>query len=244
MLFIVETPASELGAVMAFKIFVSHVWRAQHDYYWGLLRLLDRARRFEFIDLSVPKLRPLDGTYDGARSDILKFLRTADAVLTINEWKLSKSQAVQDELAEAEKCGIPIIAVSPPSRRGKVRSADLDIIGRARKAHWTGKSIIDAIRDEVKKSRKKTKSAANPAYEPIGQIVIAAPFSSDQLSKVVGDDEIESAEQEVAPEERAELAQSIPPTAEFPRDVLGGGKPALVVPTERWFGRMFSWARR
>jgi hypothetical protein len=54
------------------RIFVSHVWRSHHEYYWGLVRLLDQANHFKFVDLSVPKLRPFDGEYAEARDDILR----------------------------------------------------------------------------------------------------------------------------------------------------------------------------
>ena len=47
-----------MGVVMAYRIFISHVWRAQNTYYWGLIRLLAQAKRFSFVDLSVPKFRP------------------------------------------------------------------------------------------------------------------------------------------------------------------------------------------
>ena len=92
---------------MAYRVFVSHVWRAQHEYYWGLIRLLANAKRFRFVDLSIPKLRPLEGEYIDAKDEILSGLRSADVVLVINTPVLTRSAAVQDELAEAKRCGIP-----------------------------------------------------------------------------------------------------------------------------------------
>src|SRR5947207_2917748 len=96
-----------------FKVFVSHVWRKHHRYYLGLLRLLDDANRFRFEDLSIPKLRPFDGAdYPAVRAEIYSVLRKADVVLTINTPAITRSKAVRDELEEAEKNNIPIIAIS------------------------------------------------------------------------------------------------------------------------------------
>jgi hypothetical protein len=104
---------------VAYKIFVSHVWRVHDQYYWGLIRLLDQTKRFDFVDLSVPKLRPFEGDYATVREDIMRLVRAADVVLTINTPVITNSEAVQDELTEAERLHIPIVAVRPPKRSGK-----------------------------------------------------------------------------------------------------------------------------
>jgi len=104
-----------------FKVFVSHVWRRHHEYYWGLIRLLDDASRFSFVDLSVPKIRPFDGTdWSDVQDEILVLLRSADVVLTINTPAITRSKAVREELTEAEKCGIPIIAIACPNAEAEV----------------------------------------------------------------------------------------------------------------------------
>jgi sugar phosphate isomerase/epimerase len=176
---------------VAYRIFVSHVWRAQHEYYWGLIRLLAGAKRFKFVDLSVPKLRPFDGDYSLVRDEILGLLRTADVVLIINTPVITNSAPVQDELREAERLGIPIIAIAPPKRHGKTKTSQAAAIQRAHTAHWTTKSIVDAIRRVV---REKPAAAAatlavDATYELVGSAATEVPLSQAEVTEVRGDDE-------------------------------------------------------
>jgi hypothetical protein len=175
---------------VAYRIFVSHVWRAHHAYYWGLIRLLDQANRFKFEDLSVPKLRPFNGDYADVRGDILKILRDADVVLTINTHVVTNSLAVQDELTEAERLGIPIVAVRPPKRGNTTKTSHFPAVTRAYKATWRSKSIVAAIRKAAKKKAHAVvaASASEKEFEPVGATFSSGP---DQLpTEVRGDDEI------------------------------------------------------
>ena len=174
-------------AGVAYRIFVSHVWRSHHEYYRGLVRLLDQAKHFKFVDLSVPKLRPFDAE---ARDDILRLLSGADVVVTINTPVIGKSPAVQDELTEAERLHIPIVAVRTPKRGGRRRTSSFPALKRAYSAQWTSRSIVAAIREAV---RNRPRSAASSpsaefAFEPINSALAAAP---DRISvEVRGDDEV------------------------------------------------------
>ena len=103
--------------MMAYRIFVSHVWKTQHNLYWDLMRLLGGAKRLRIIDLSVPKFRPFGEEYEQWKLDIYAALHSADVVLVINTSTLDKSDAVRDELREAEARGIPVIAINPPQRQ-------------------------------------------------------------------------------------------------------------------------------
>jgi hypothetical protein len=179
---------------VAYRIFVSHVWRAHHEYYWGLIRLLDQAKHFKFVDLSIPKLRPFEGDYAEAREDILRLLREADVVLTINTPVITNSLAVQDELTEAERLHIPIVAVRTPRRGGKTKTSNFPAIKRAVGAQWTSKAIVAAIRKAVQKKPRSARSAPNAelAFESVGAAISAGP---DQLPvEVRGDDEMVSPE--------------------------------------------------
>ena len=173
---------------MAYRIFVSHVWRAHHEYYWGLIRLLDQAKRFKFEDLSVPKLRPFNGDYADVRGDILHILRDADVVVTINTPVVTNSLAVQDELTEAERLGIPIVAVRPPKRGNTTKTSHFPAVTRAYKATWRSKSIVAAIRKAAKKRVRAPVSASKSEFEPVSAAISSGP---DQLPTTVrGDDEI------------------------------------------------------
>ena len=169
-----------------FKVFVSHVWRRHHEYYWGLIRLLDDASRFSFVDLSVPKIRPFDGTdWSDVQDEILVLLRSADVVLTINTPAITRSKAVREELTEAENCGIPIIAISLPKRRGRGRSSLFGPVQRAEKADWSTRSIVAAIRKAGRRSAMPV--VAIEGYE--STTAVAVPLVDAEIDKVRGDDE-------------------------------------------------------
>jgi hypothetical protein len=177
---------------MGWKIFVSHVWNAQHKYYWDLIRLLDQASRFSFVDLSVPKLRPFDGDYDAVRNEILTVLRQADVILVINTPVITKSHPVKDELREAEEHGIPIIAIKPAAGHGITKSSRLDAIERAHKANWTTKSIVGAIKKATKKKSGRHRTVLEPAigtaYEDVGDAATEAP-PDDIVVPITGSDQ-------------------------------------------------------
>jgi hypothetical protein len=227
---------------MAYRIFVSHVWRAHHDYYWGLIRLLDRAKRFTFVDLSIPKIRPFDGDYGTVRDEVLRVLSTADVVLTINTPVITNSPAVQDELREAERLGIPIIAVRVPKRHGRTRRSKLPVIDRAHKAHWTTKSIVGTIGNAIREKRTAALQSSEPAtdlgYEAISAAATATPLSPDALIKLRGDDETGAAESGTTAS--APLTSTPSDTQEErPREVLFRSKenPAPKLP---WYRRLWS----
>jgi hypothetical protein len=205
-------------------------------YYDGLVRLLNQTRYFGYRELGVPKRRKKDG--DAPMEEILATLRTSDVVVVINTPVLANSPNVIAELEEAERCRIPIIAVTPKGRQPG-RHAVLD---RARTAAWRGDSIVTAIREEVKKARR-LKSATGvaevvpteaEAFEPIEEAAIEAKanLTADELDQVRGEDEI--------------LVTSIQPTqAETPKDVLlrdRESRPTGPVPIKRfWLSKL--WLR-
>jgi hypothetical protein len=166
---------------MAYKIFISHVWRAQNLHYLGLIRLLADARYFNFHDLSIPKFRPLDGDYLAVRDDIFRALESADVVLVINTPVITNSDAVQDELKEAERLGLPIISVSPRGRDGVQRQSQCPAMQRVvYRARWTTKSLVEFIREAVRE-RKKQRPVVDLAHDDYETADVAA--STTQLSE-------------------------------------------------------------
>jgi hypothetical protein len=217
---------------MAYKIFISTGGRTHHKDYWGLIRLLDRAKRFRFHDLSVPRIRTLDGDHHSlVMQDILKGLATADALLVIDTPVIINSRAVKVELAEAQRLNVPIIAVNPPRRRGTNARVLRDIVG-LRRAPWTCKGIVDAIREAV---NSKPRSTARPAESDQDRAWVAdtAPLAPSEAAKVRLDDEDE--------------INTGPPPEELPHDLLpfgeekSSGMGTLAAPptAPRW-----NWIRR
>jgi hypothetical protein len=220
---------------MAYNIFISHVWDAQNDFYHGLIRLLVNAQRFGFRDLSVPKIRYLDGEQEAVKERILSVLRTADVVLVVNTSAVSKSDFVKSELSEAEKCGIPIIAINTPKRLGPRNRSQHEAILRARKAQWTTKSIVETIKEAVKANRRtdaaSSRFAAEAYYAPLAEVIAEeAPLTEDEILQLSEDDVIEN-------------ASPVHLQAERPRDVVFKEREILqplASPRRSWLAKLFA----
>jgi hypothetical protein len=226
---------------MARKIFESHVWNGQHRFYWDLISLLDQARRFSFVDLSVPRLRPFDGDYTAVRNEILGVLRQADVVLVINMPIITNSEPVKDELREAEEHGIPIIAIKPAARHGITKASRLDVIKRADKANWTANSIVSAIRKATKKRRTALKTALEPfadaAYEPISDAATEAPRSHDKIVLLRRDEQL-IAHPITTAQDFMDASHATPTAAGESVRIQGDANSSPKLP---WFRRFWRW---
>jgi hypothetical protein len=176
-----------------YRVFISHVWRIHSPNYDGLIRLLTKAKRFDYRELGVPQRRKIDGK--APMEQILEIVRTSDVVLVINTPVVGNSDNVLKELEEAVKYGIPIIAVTP---KGKRPSQHPFIERHAKRAAWIGNSIVAAIRDEVKKARRlkaatvteEVTLTADNAYETVEEAAEEVHLSPAELEEVRGEDEI------------------------------------------------------
>jgi hypothetical protein len=109
--------------------------------------------------------------------------------VTINTPVIGNSPAVKDELTEAERLQIPIVAVRTPKRGGRRRRSNFPPIQRAYSAEWTTRSIVAAIREAVhNRPRPPLAASAEVEFEPVTSALGAAP---DQIPvEVRGDDEL------------------------------------------------------
>lgn len=214
-----------------YRVFISHVWDLHSSHFLGLIRLLNNARHFDFRDIGVPRWHQIDG--EAPMQQVLATLRTSDVVIAINTPALGNRPNVLRELEEAEKLDIPIIAVTPRGKKGSRH----EIIERARKAPWIGKSIAAAIKEEVDRSRplRLTASEITPteeaAFESIEEAAVDAKESltPEELAEVRGEDEI------------METPYQLTQTAS-PKDVILAGKrddPLPVqTPPRYWISRI------
>jgi hypothetical protein len=179
--------------------------------------LLDNARHFNFQDIGVPRWHQIDG--EAPMQQVLATLRTSDVVIVINTPALANRPNVLAELEEAERLDIPIIAVTPRGKKGSRH----EIIERARRVSWTGKSIAAAIKEEVDRSpilrftASELISTEEDAFEPIEEAALDATLTPEELEEVRGEDE----------------APFQPPRPLVPKDVAFGGRqddPAPVPP--------------
>ncbi|MBQ9165999.1 MAG: TIR domain-containing protein [Oscillospiraceae bacterium] len=132
-----------------YHIFISHAWKYGDDYN-RLVRLLDSAANFQYLNYSAPKDKPLHnldttsaGTVLEIRSAIDRKIRTCSCILVISGMYYNNRRWMQYELESAYQMGKSIIAIRPYGSSdvplGVQRYADT-IVG------WNTDSIVAAIR--------------------------------------------------------------------------------------------------
>ena len=131
-----------------YRIFISHSW-AYEEQYRRLIRMLNNADRFSFIDYSVPPDDPIhDANNDRAlRREIRNQMSPCHVILILAGVYATYSRWINEEIVLAESGFVyrkPIIAVAPRgAQRTSVRVTNAaDLIVR-----WSTPSIVHAIRD-------------------------------------------------------------------------------------------------
>lgn len=125
-------------------MFISHAWR-YHDDYRRLIKLLDKAKRFEYANYSVPKDESFDNMsnpelYDQLRDQI----RRVESVVILAGLYVSYSNWIKFEINYAQKLDKPLIGVQPWGNERtpqRVSQAANTVVG------WNSKTIVRAIRD-------------------------------------------------------------------------------------------------
>ena len=129
-------------------LFISHSW-SYGDAYDGLVKLLDKAPRFEYRNYSVPENDPVhDAATDTAlKKAILQQMNACQIVIVIAGVYATYSKWINIELDLAKKhFDKPVLAIKPwASKRTStvVQDAADCIVG------WNTNSIVGAIRQLV-----------------------------------------------------------------------------------------------
>ena len=138
-----------MPALFNYHIFISHAWK-YGDEYERLIKLLDGAPNFSYLNYSAPKDKPLqnlDATDVRTKADIKaaidRKIAPSSCVLVISGMYAAYREWMQYEIDTAKRMGKPIIAISPwggsviPTA---VSLAATKIVG------WNSSSIVSAIR--------------------------------------------------------------------------------------------------
>jgi hypothetical protein len=130
-----------MPALRTYRIFISHAWDYNDDYY-RCGRLLNEAPNFLWQNLSVPRHDPIKNT-DELAKELHNQMRPADVFVILSGMYVAHSDWIQYELNFARRIGRPIIGVKPWGNvvlPADVQNAANEIVG------WNGASIVDAIR--------------------------------------------------------------------------------------------------
>ena len=127
----------------SYRLFISHAWKYDDDYN-RLVNLLEEAKRFRWMDYSVPQKDPLDATTTSQLEKALQNqIRPVNAVLIISGMYVNYRKWIQYEIDVAKYYDKPIIGIRP---WGAERiPAEVEIAAKTM-AGWRTESIIEAIR--------------------------------------------------------------------------------------------------
>ncbi len=135
-----------MPALKQYQLFISHSWKYNFQYE-NLMQLLREAKRFYFLDYSVPKDDPLQVSPYGLYSALENQIKHANVFIIIAGKNIAYSDTIQDELNIAKKYNKPIIAIKPFGNTIIPTLAinyATDIIG------WNTLSVVEAIRKYAK----------------------------------------------------------------------------------------------
>jgi hypothetical protein len=128
-----------------YPIFVSHSWDYDQEYA-RLVRLLEKANRFDFRNYSVPEEENFDTESDEELERVLreKQIKPSSVVVVLAGLYSTHSQWIGKEIEIAESEGKPILGVEPwgnDRTSNHVEQHADEMVG------WNKDSITDSIRD-------------------------------------------------------------------------------------------------
>lgn len=133
-----------MPALRQYKVFISHAWDYNDDYY-RLEKFLNEAPNFVWTNLSVPEHDPIASSakLTAALNDQM---RPANVFLILCGMYVAHSDWINYEINFARRIGRPIIGIRPwGSERipEAVQNAATEIVG------WNTDSIVSAIRSHA-----------------------------------------------------------------------------------------------
>jgi hypothetical protein len=130
-----------MPALRTYKVFISHAWDYNDDYY-RVEQFLNRASNFSWDNLSVPEHDPIKDS-DQLKAELNNQMRPANVFLILCGMYAAHSDWIQYEINFARRIGRPIIGIRPwGSERipEVIQNAAVEIVG------WNTDSIVSAIR--------------------------------------------------------------------------------------------------
>jgi len=132
-----------MPTLRTYKLFVSHAWE-YNDEYHRLVRMLDDAAHFSWMNLSVPEHEPIAARdTEKLKSELRNQMRPANAFLILAGMYVAHSGWIEFEIDFSRRIGRPVIGIRPwGSQRvpEAVQLAAIEMVG------WNSQSIVAAVR--------------------------------------------------------------------------------------------------
>ncbi len=126
-----------------YRIFISHAWRYNAEYY-RLIDRLDEAPNFLYANYSVPKHDPADANNNSKlKEQLRRQIRPVEVVIILGGMYVAYSDWIQFEIDFAKSLGKPILGIRPWGAERMpqaVQDAADEIVG------WNTPTIVRAIR--------------------------------------------------------------------------------------------------
>jgi hypothetical protein len=131
-----------MPSLYPYRIFVSHAWDYNREYY-DLINRFNDYPNFDYRNYSVPEHDPLDTTSQLAQK-LLNQMNLVQVVIILAGMYVAHSDWIQYEIDQAVRLGKPIIAIKP---WGQER-VPIAIQNAATVIHgWNISPIVQSIRD-------------------------------------------------------------------------------------------------
>lgn len=127
-----------------YRIFISHAWQYNADYY-RLIDRLDETPNFSYANYSVPEHDPVDaGNNSKLAEELRQQIRPVEIVIILSGMYVAYSDWIQFEIDYAKDSGKPILAIKPWGAE-RIPKAVQDAADRI--VGWNTPTIVQAIRD-------------------------------------------------------------------------------------------------
>ena len=132
-----------MPALRSYKLFVSHAWEYNDEYY-RLVKMLNEAAYFTWRNLSVPQHDPiLARDIDKLKAALRNQMRPANAFLILAGMYVAHSDWIEFEIDFSRRIGRPVIGIRPWGNERvpvAVQNAAAELVG------WNTDSIVRAVR--------------------------------------------------------------------------------------------------
>ena len=126
-----------------YRIFISHAWQYNADYY-RLIGRLDKTPNFSYANYSVPEHDPVDaGNKNRLAEELRQQIRPVEIVIILSGMYVAYSDWIQFEIDYAKDLGKPILAIKPWGAE-RIPKAVQDAADRI--VGWNTPTIVQAIR--------------------------------------------------------------------------------------------------
>jgi hypothetical protein len=126
------------------RLFISHAWTYNHQYY-NLVKLLEERPYFDFYNYSVPQHAPLNArTVRELENKLRNQMRSCQVVIVLAGVYATYRDWMKKEIEIAMEYEKPIVGVRP---RGQNRISQVVQDSANRIVGWNADSVVSAIRE-------------------------------------------------------------------------------------------------